>query len=169
MLALNRSKQCMSGNELYWISCDWEEKKSGKRDIFAEAFQGAYIYGKGLQGETYTSGPLNHYNFVPFLSFTPTLYSPIHQLNDIILYNCRMLLDWCLRGKNKGAKPKDYYCQLIDKFDKSESGEILGYGIVHRPKEDEETLKASLDELRSLCSNEGDQFIDELDILGILI
>jgi hypothetical protein len=168
MFAKNRRKKEINidKDELYWIFCDWEVEK---RDPFCKAFQDAFLHGKGPKDEPYNSGPLSQYNFVPILAFTSTLYSPLHQLNDIILYNCKILLDWCLRQRGRGRPHKDFFCGLLSKFDKSESGEILGYGIVHRPKEDEETLKASLDELRSLCSNEGDQFIDELDILGILI
>ncbi|MDH5683240.1 MAG: hypothetical protein OEZ20_02110 [candidate division WOR-3 bacterium] len=129
---LQRFGMASKGDPQSFIILDWE---SDRRDIYCKTYQNGYYKGTGRTGELYLSGPLQNIPAIPYLSFSVTAYNPILQLADLIVGYAGALIEWCYARKNERVV-KELFPYMNQCFDKSPSGEILGWGLVIQPKTD---------------------------------
>jgi hypothetical protein len=129
---LQRFGLASKGDPHSFIVLDWE---SERRDIYCKTYQNGYYKGTGRAGEQYFIGALRNLPAIPYLSFSVTIYNPLLQLADFIVGYTGDLIEWCYTGKNE-AVVKNFFPYIRECFDKSPSGEILGWGLVIQPKTD---------------------------------
>jgi hypothetical protein len=128
------------GEPVNFIVLDWE---SERRNLYCEVYQNAYYKGKGKGGEQYFSGPLRNLPAIPYLSFSVTVYNPILQLADFIVGCTGDFLKACYTEKlNK--KAKTFFPFVANCFDKSPTGQILKWGLIVQPRDDESVIKRNL-------------------------
>lgn len=129
---LQRFGMASKGDPISLVVLDWE---SERRDIYCKTYQSGYYKGTGRRGETFFSGPLQNLPAIPYLSFSVTVYNPLLQLADLIVGYAGTLIEWCYTGKNEKVV-KEFFPYMKRCFDKSPSGELLGWGLTIQPKTD---------------------------------
>jgi len=142
---LNLNDKNLSDNEYHILVIDWEQEM---RDIYCKIFNKAYYNGLGLDGEIYKSGPLKLKNFAfPHLNFSVCYYNPLLQLSDLIIGCYASFFDYCFDGK-KGNKEvlSLLFPYLKRKTISGPKGEIIRWGIIFRPEDDEDKIKIKLEE-----------------------
>lgn len=133
---LQRFALASKGEPINFVVLDWE---SAKRDIYCEIYQSGYYKGMGRGGESYISGPLRSIPAIPYLSFSVTVFNPILQLADFIVGCTADFLEWCFTNKNKKVV-ESFFPYIKQCLDRSYSGQILRWGLIIQPKEDQEVI-----------------------------
>jgi len=137
---LQRFGLSAAGEPVNFIILDWE---SERRDVYCEIYQNGYYKGKGRRGEAYFSGPLRNLPAIPYLSFSVTVYNPILQLADFIVGCTGDFLKMCYGGRSN-KKVKTFFPFIKECFDRSPSGEILKWGLIVQPRNDEGIVERNL-------------------------
>jgi hypothetical protein len=137
---LQRFGLSAAGELVNFIVLDWE---SERRDVYCEVYQNGYYKGEGKRGESYFSGPLRNLPAIPYLSFSVTVYNPILQLADFIVGCTGDFLKVCYTGRSN-KKVKTFFPFVKECFNRSPSGEILKWGLIVQPRDDENIVKRNL-------------------------
>lgn len=122
---------------------DWEDET---RDIYCEIFSGAYHKGIGPRGERFFSGEIRELGYtLPYLSFSVCIYNPLLQVADLIVGCYTTFFEYCFKNKNNELVKK-MFPFIKQKTRRSPAGELLRWGIIFRPDEDENIIRKKLKE-----------------------
>jgi hypothetical protein len=125
----------------HFLVFDWEDEI---RDAYCEIFSDAYHKGSGPKGERFFSGQIKELGYaLPYLSFSVCIYNPLLQVADIIIGCYTSFFEYCFKNKNE-ALIKKLFPYIKQKTRRSPTGELLRWGIIFRPEDDERIIKQKL-------------------------